>query len=79
MKSLVMSKDKWATLKEQFNKDYPPSVNLVREKMKRIVGCTPRFHETWDAKTGYKIEVHLDFYDEQKKTMFFLKYGDWFR
>lgn len=77
MKQVIISKKQWKVLKEKFNKDYPPSVNLVREKMKNTIGCVPRFHETWDARTGYCTEVHLDFFDEHKKTMFLLKYSDY--
>ncbi len=77
MKPIVITKKQWASLKEKINNDYPPSVRLVREKMKRVLGFTPRLHETWDARTGYTIEMHLDFFDEHKRTMFLLKYTNY--
>lgn len=77
MKPIIISKKQWTALKEKVNQDYPPSVNLVREKMKRVLGFTPRLHEEWDARTGYTITMHLDFFDEQKRTMFLLKYGEY--
>ena len=76
MKPIVISKDQWITLKEKINNDYPPSVRLVREKMKRVLGFTPRLHEV-EGYPGYKVEMHLDFFDEQKRTMFLLKYSDY--
>jgi hypothetical protein len=77
MKPIILSKPQWYSLKEKVNQDYPPSVSLVREKMKRVLGFTPRLHETWDARTGYNIEMHLDFFDDQKRTMFLLKYSEY--
>ena len=77
MKPIVISKQQWTALKEKVNKDYPPSVSLVREKMKRVLGFTPRLHEEWDARSGYHITMHLDFFDEQKRTMFLLKYSEY--
>jgi hypothetical protein len=79
MKAIILSKPQWYALKEKVNQDYPPSVSLVREKMKRVLGFTPRLHETWDSRTGYTIEMHLDFFDEQKRTMFLLKYSEYVR
>lgn len=79
MKAIVLSKPQWYALKEKVNQDYPPSVSLVREKMKRVLGFTPRLHETWDARIGYTVEMHLDFFDEQKRTMFLLKYSEYVR
>lgn len=76
MKPIIISKDQWAILKEKINNDYPPSVRLVREKMKRVLGFTPRFYEV-EGYPNYKIEMHLDFFDEHKRTMFLLKYSDY--
>jgi hypothetical protein len=78
MKPITLTKIQWAELKEKINNDYPPSVSLVREKMKRVLGFTPRFYERYDEKSGWnKIEIHLDFFDDQKRTMFLLKYSDY--
>ena len=77
MKPTIITHDQWKVLKERINNDYPPSVNLVREKMKRVLGFTPRFYEEWDDSTGRTIQIHLDFFDEQKRTMFLLKYSEY--
>ena len=76
MKPIVISKDQWYVLKEKINNDYPPSVRLVREKMKRVLGFTPRLHEV-AGYPNYTVEMHLDFFDEPKRTMFLLKYGEY--
>jgi hypothetical protein len=51
--------------------------------MRRVLGFTPREHQEWRGPEepifGYKTTVHLDFFDEQQRTMFLLKYGDWIR
>jgi hypothetical protein len=56
--------------------------------MKEILGFTSRTHEEWidqevDVKdirynTKYCIKtIHLDFYNEPKRTMFLLKYSEY--
>lgn len=63
--------------------EYNPSVYLIRERMQKTLGFTVRRHRI-DQKTsdnelfsGYYLEsVHLDFYDDAKKTWFLLKYSD---
>ena len=77
MKAIIITTDQWKVLKERINNDYPPSVRLVREKMKRVLGFTPRFYEEYDADTGRNIQMHLDFFDEHKRTMFLLKYSEY--
>lgn len=77
MKPVIITHKQWTTLKERINNDYPPSVRLVREKMKRVLGFTPRFYEEYDESTGRNIQIHLDFFDEHKRTMFLLKYTDY--
>lgn len=83
MKPLVLSVGQWDKIIEQIKANYPPSVTLSREKMRRVLGFTPRAHKEWRGPEepifGYKTTVHLDFFDEQQRTMFLLKYGDWIR
>ena len=47
------------------------------------IDTTNRQHEDWDIDAegwfkdrAHRTTVHLDFYDEQKRTMFLLKYGN---
>lgn len=77
MKPIIIETKQWNALKERINNDYPPSVRLVREKMKRVLGFTPRFYEEFDSELGRNIQVHLDFFDEHKRTMFLLKYTEY--
>ena len=90
MKAIVLSIGEWENIIAEVAKYHPKSVVLTRWKMKEVLGFTPREHEEWvgsydDAspedrragRHGYKTSIHLDFYDEAKKTFFLLKYGDW--
>lgn len=90
MKALKLTLDEWQKINVEIAKQYPRSVWMIRPKMRQVLGFTPREHEEWlgsydDANTenrragryGYKKSICLDFYDESKRTMFLLKYGDW--
>lgn len=89
MRAAVLTEKQWKDIREQLKKDYPPSVWLSREKMRNVLGFTDREHTDWLGyydtasiedrllgKHGYKTTIRLDFYDESKRTMFLLKYGD---
>lgn len=77
MKALRLSPDEWLSIRKEIDKHHPRSVSMVRWKMREVLGFTPREHRVWDQDLGYVVNVHLDFYDEAKRTMFLLKYGDW--
>lgn len=77
----------WNTIYQLIAKNYPPSVLLVRSKMREVLGFTSRTHEEWmdsevhinDVSYGTKwqiTKIHLDFYSETKRTMFLLKYSE---
>jgi len=51
-------------------------VLLIREKMKKVLGFTSRRHHYFNQEDDYVEEIHLDFYDEPKRTMFLLKYSE---
>lgn len=84
MKALVLTEKEWTTIRQQIDKQYPLSVSMVRWKMKKVLGFTPREHEEWVVidHTGdrerkiLKKSIHLDFYSEQQRTMFLLKYSE---
>ena len=87
MKSIILSQETWLRVYNQIARDYPPSVLLIRNRMREVLGFTSRTHEEWidqevDLKdirygTKYKITtIHLDFWDEKKKVFFLLKYSD---
>jgi len=90
MKALKLTLDEWQKINIEIAKHHPRSVWMVRPKMRKVLGFTPREHTEWlgyyddvspeDRKTGrhgYKKSIHLDFYDDAQRTMFLLKYGDW--
>ena len=86
-KQLVLTMNSWRVIQRAIAEEYPASVLLLREKMKSVLGFTTREHEDWfdqavninDVSYGTRFRVttmHLDFYNEPKRTMFLLKYGD---
>lgn len=77
MKPVIVTHDQWKKIKKQIKQDYPPSVLLVRSKMRSVLGFTNRSHYEWNENDLYMDRyVHLDFFDEAKRTYFLLKYGD---
>lgn len=87
-KPLILTLKSWACIYQQIAEEYPPSVLLIREKMKSVLGFTSRTHEEWidrdvnvrDVSYGTRFRltyIHLDFYNEPKRTFFLLKYGDY--
>jgi hypothetical protein len=55
-KPIELSKSQWAKLYEQLKKDYPPSVMLIRNKMRSKLGFVDREQKekefTWRALKG---------------------------
>ena len=89
MKALVLTEKQWEEVRSKIKTDFAPSVLLSRDKMRRVLGFTPREHTEWlghydnasieDRKAkrhGYKTRIHLDFYNEQQRTMFLLRYTE---
>ncbi len=83
MKPFVLTEPEWRDLERRLKDDYPPSVFLSKEKMRRVLGFTPRTHESWKVHEGKNrnwkervIDIHLDFFDDHKRTFFLLKYGN---
>jgi hypothetical protein len=62
-----------------------PSVLLIRDKMRRTLGFTQRFHKEW-VETGkrdngqaygfYQEYTVLDFYTESARSWFLIKFAD---
>jgi hypothetical protein len=81
IKTIVLKQDQWERLYEQFKKDLPLSVVLIRDKMKNYLGCTIREHVEWepinnDYYGSRVVTTRLDFFDEKKKVMFLLRYSE---
>ena len=80
-KPLILTMKSWDTISALIQEQHSPSVLLIRGKMKSVLGFTTRIHEEWnrsDKKSGFHryTYIHLDFYNDPKRTMFLLKYGD---
>jgi hypothetical protein len=86
VKAIRLTIDQWQNIVIEIAKHHPRSVWMVRPKMRKVLGFTPREHEEWvtfdhtgpaeSPRKYLKKEIHLDFYDESKRTMFLLKYSD---
>jgi hypothetical protein len=87
MKPIVLEEEQWLKLRHHLYQTQPRSVMLTRWKMREVLGFTDRLHTEWIANKpnryggmGYtQRQVHLDFFDEAKRTFFLLKYTDWLR
>jgi len=84
-KAVVLTEGDWLKIYNQIARDYPPSVLLIRDKMKSVLGFTSRTHTEWvfedfgQPNNVPYVTIHLDFYNEPKRTMFLLRYGDFIR
>jgi hypothetical protein len=76
VKPFVLSFSEWKDLEKRIRVEHPPSVFLSREKMRRVLGFTPRTHKVWSEQRGSETTIHLDFFDDRQRTMFLLKYGN---
>jgi hypothetical protein len=77
MKPVVITQPQWLDIRSKLKEEYPLSIFLLRDRMKQKLGFTPRDHRHYDSSKGYYVEqVHLDFYSENKKTMFLMKFSE---
>ena len=78
MKHIELSHAEWYKIRNQIHDEYGQSMILLSSKMKRELGFTVREHRTFDPlqllRSGHRTIICLDFYDEQMKTWFSLKY-----
>jgi hypothetical protein len=82
MKPVVLSVSQWIRIKEELHTEYPRTVFMLRDKMKRVLGFTVREHNEWVAKPdgGHsEFSIRLDFYSERKYTMFLLKFSEYMK
>lgn len=79
MKPVKLTVDEWKCIRTELQTEHPKTVFMLRDKMKRVLGFTVREHKEWIAKPdgGYSdYQIHLDFYSENKRTMFLLKFSE---
>ena len=48
-KPIELSHAQWGRLREQLKQDNPPSVMIIRSRMKEKLGFTNREYKEWDA------------------------------
>ena len=78
-KAVILSLAQWAAIHQHIAKNYPPGVLLIRDRMKEVLGFTSRHHREGRSSGNqfhYIETIHLDFYNEPKRTMFLLRYSD---
>ena len=79
MKSIILTVNQWQQVRTELQTEHPTTVFMLRDKMKRVLGFTVREHKEWVPKMdgGYSdYQIHLDFYSENKRTMFLLKFSE---
>lgn len=77
MKAIVLTISQWKKIRAELYTEHPKTVFMLRDKMKRVLGFTVREHKRWDEGVVNMIhEIHLDFYSENKRTMFLLKFSE---
>ena len=72
IKHLELSKAEWEKVKARLIQEFGQKI-LISWVLKRECGFTVRSHSRWTA-NNYEDIVCLDFYDEQMKTWYILKY-----
>lgn len=76
---LILRPAQWQKIKSKLALDYPPSVMLIRSRMKQELGFTVRKHSKWIPKMDhgygyYELQICLDFYNDAMESWFQLKY-----
>jgi hypothetical protein len=78
---VILNPTAWRKIRDNLKTRHPSSHLLIRSKMRERLGFTVREHRAWvngrsDQEGYYQDQVHLDFYDERKRSLFLLTYGD---
>lgn len=74
IKHIELTRDEYMQLRERLVQEYGKRI-MISWVMRRECGFTMREHKRQDAFDNYPNSVYcLDFYDEQMKTWYILKY-----
>ena len=79
MKPVILTISQWQTIRAELQTEYPKTVFMLRNKMRDVLGFTVREHKEFVPKMDggyYDMQIHLDFYSENKRTMFLLKFSE---
>lgn len=74
---IILTLNEWDNVKERITERHGLSMTLLSFKLKRDLGFTVRNHRYVEDRDLYRRhvhEIHLDFYDDAKETMFRLAY-----
>jgi len=78
IKSISITEKEWEKIRTHIKQDYGEKILLITYVLRRELGFTPRIDRKWiddgDYGSGYQTTVWLDFYNEEQKTFFMLKY-----
>lgn len=78
-KPVVLTSRQWRAVLAVLHTEYPKSTFMLRNKMREKLGFTMREHKAFIQKPDggyYDAQIHLDFYSDNKRTMFLLKYSE---
>jgi len=79
MPTLKLTTSQWQHIRTELHTEHPKSVFMLKHKMKSVLGFVVREHNDWVIKSdgGYgEHSIRLDFYSENKYTMFLLKFSE---
>ena len=76
IKHLELTHTEWYEIRDKIRAVHGDSMILLSFKMKRELGFTVRHHREHGLKDGwgYKEAIHVDFYTEEAKTYFLLRF-----
>jgi hypothetical protein len=78
MKHHELTRAEWDRIREQIRTEFGPSMVMLRSRMRDELGFMPREHRDWVSKMdgGHWDDtvIHIDFYTEQARTWFLLKF-----
>lgn len=79
MPTLKLTTSQWQQIRAELHTEHPNSVFMLKSKMKSVLGFVVREHNEWVIKPDGNYGDHsirLDFYSENKYTMFLLKFSE---
>jgi hypothetical protein len=78
MKHHELTHAEWNRIRDQLRTEFGQSMVMLRSRMRDELGFMPREHRPWVPKMdgGHwgETEIHIDFYTEQARTWFLLKF-----
>lgn len=77
MKHHELTHKEWYRIRDQIRAEFGDSMILLRSRLRDELGFTPRDHRQWVTKMDgghWETVIHIDFYTEQARTWFLLKF-----